>query len=68
MTHYTEVSKSIEALSNVSENGSGALETFLAKALTNVAPHLHERAAVHGVQWGEIRTRLTSLSPKVRTA
>ncbi len=68
MSHYTEVSKSIETLSTTKEEGSGALETFLSLAASRVAEHLQDRAPVYGVTWGDTRTKVTALSPKVRTA
>lgn len=67
MIHYTEVSKSIETLSNTKEEGSGALETFLALAASRVAERMNDRAPVYGVVWGDTRTKITALSPKVRT-
>lgn len=61
MSHYTELSPSLNALANKNE------PTDWADSMT-IAKSMGDRASVYGVQWGSTRTRVTCLSARSHTA
>jgi hypothetical protein len=57
MSHYTELSPSLNALANKNEPTEWSDSTTVARPL-------HDRANVHGITWGDMRTKIICLSAR----